>query len=61
VALTDLSPLGPGQDYADFARAALQANQPIIPSEHRRFSALPLGHLAGVGLDLMLAGFTPDD
>jgi hypothetical protein len=24
-------------------------------------SALPLGHLAGVGLDLMLAGFAPDD
>jgi hypothetical protein len=61
MALTDLSPLGPGQNYVDFARAALQANQPILPSEHRRFSAVSPGHLRGVGFDLMLAGFAPHD
>ena len=48
-------------DDHHFARAALQANQPIRPGERRRFSALPLGLLAGIGLDLILAGFALDD
>ena len=53
VALTDLSSLGPGQDYVDFARAPPQAHQPILPSEHRRFSALLLGHPGRVRLELI--------
>ena len=52
VALTDLLPLGPGQNYIDFALVAVQANQLILPGDHRRFSPLPLGHLAGIGLAL---------
>ena len=52
MALTDLLPLGPGQNYIDFALVAVQANQLILPGDHRRFSPLPLGHLAGIGLAL---------
>jgi hypothetical protein len=61
VALTDLSPLGPGQDYVDFARATLQASQPTLRSEHRRFSAAASSHLRRGGLNLMLADFAPND
>jgi hypothetical protein len=59
VALTDLSPLGPGPDYVDFARAALQQTSRSFQNEHRRFSALPLGHLTGIRLDLMATGAAP--
>ena len=49
MALTDLLPLGPGQNYIDFALVAVQANQLILPGEHRRLSALPLAILPGSG------------
>jgi hypothetical protein len=31
------------------------------PIEHGCFGAISESHLGGVGLDLMLAGFAPDD
>ena len=41
--------------------AALGADQPLSPIGHRRFGAVPLGHFAGVGLDLVLTVLAPDD
>jgi hypothetical protein len=34
-------------------------DQPLAPIGHGRFGAVPLGHLGGIGLDLMLAASAP--
>ena len=41
--------------------AALEADEPGAPIEHRRCGAVSLGHLDGVGLDLVLTILAPDD
>jgi len=41
--------------------AALGADQPLSPIGHRRFGAVLLGHLGGIGLDLMAAILAPND
>jgi hypothetical protein len=37
------------------------ADEPLTPIGHSRFGAVPLGHLGGIGLDLMLAFLAPND
>jgi hypothetical protein len=56
------SPLmGPAHHHVDPTASALAANQPCRPIRHGSFSAVSLRHLAGVGLDLMLAIPAPND
>jgi hypothetical protein len=40
---------------------ASEVDQPLAPIENRSAGAAPSSHLGWVGLDLMLAGFAPDD
>jgi hypothetical protein len=56
-------PLSPrsAYDHIDLTAAALGADQPGAPIEHRRCRAVPLGHLGRVGLNLMPAILAPDD
>jgi hypothetical protein len=48
-------------DHIDLTAAAAGADQPLSPIGHLRCRAVPLGHLGGVGLDLMPAIFAPND
>jgi hypothetical protein len=41
--------------------AALGADQPLSPIRHSRFATVPLGHLRGIGLDLVLTVLAPND
>jgi hypothetical protein len=56
-----LFPLRPGYDHIDLSAAAAGADEPGAPIEHRRCGAVPFGHLAGVGLDLVLTVLAPND
>jgi hypothetical protein len=56
-----LSLLGSAYDHIDLTAAALGADQPLTPIGHRRFGAVPLGHLGRVGLDLMPTILAPND
>jgi hypothetical protein len=53
--------LGSAYDHIDMTAPAFGAHQPIAPTEHGSFGAVPRSHLAGVGLNLMLAILAPDD
>jgi hypothetical protein len=53
--------LGSAYDHIDLTAAALGADQPLSPIGHRRCRAVPLGHLGGVGLNLVAAILAPDD
>jgi hypothetical protein len=53
--------LGSGYDHIDLMAAAFGADEPGAPIEHRRFGAVPLGHLGGIGLDLVAAILAPND
>jgi hypothetical protein len=50
-----------GDHQIHLPAAGAGAYGPGAPIEHRRCGAVPLGHLARVGLDLMLAILAPDD
>jgi hypothetical protein len=50
-----------GYEHIDLPAAAAGADQPGAPIEHRACRAVPLGHLAGVGLDLVLTVLAPND
>ena len=57
----ELAALGPGHHETDLAATALRTYQPLAPIQDRGIRAVPGSHLGRVGLDLMLAGFAPDD
>jgi hypothetical protein len=42
-------------------RSSWVSEPPLAPIEHRRCRAVSLGHLAGVGLDLVLTVLAPND
>jgi len=50
-----LPPLGPGHHHVDVAAAAPGADEPLAPLRDGGVGAVPLGHLGGVGLDLVAA------
>jgi hypothetical protein len=54
-------PLRPGYDHIDLSAAAVGADEPSAPIEDRRCRAVLLGHLAGVGLDLVPTVLAPND
>jgi hypothetical protein len=56
-----LPPCRPGHHEIDFSTTALGADQPLAPIEHRSVRAVSSGHLGGLGLDLMPAGFALND
>ena len=53
------SPGCPAHDEIDIPVPALGSDQSLTPIEDKSTCARPGGHLGGVGLDLMLAGFAP--
>jgi hypothetical protein len=55
----ELSPRGPGHHEINLAGTAL--TRPLPSLENRGVGAIPGSHLRCVGLDMMLAGFAPDD
>jgi hypothetical protein len=56
-----LSPPRSGYDHIDLMAAAAGADEPGAPIEHRGYGAVPLGHLGGGGLDLVLTVLAPND
>jgi hypothetical protein len=48
-------------DHIDPPAPTPAAHKPRLPIRHRRLSTVPLGHLGGIGLDLMAAVETPND
>jgi hypothetical protein len=53
--------MGPAHHHVDPTASALAAHKPRGPIWDRHLSAVPLGHLGGVGLDLMAAILAPND
>jgi hypothetical protein len=56
-----LPALGSADDHIDLSAAALGADQPRVPIRDGHLRAVALGHLGGVGLDLMAAIEAPQD
>src|SRR6516165_2333569 len=56
-----LTPLSPADDHVNLSAAALGTDKPLAPIENGGARAVSLRHLGGVGLNLMLTSFAPDD